>query len=346
MRSSPGPDFGRFRAAITRRCLPDRVPTAEVDVDLEVVEAFVGRPVDLPTYASFWAEAGYDYVLLQVRGQPLADSHQIKIAEGQLVLHGTEQTVSTFGTARIHDEQSFDAYPWIGPQDVHYGDVDLIRDHLPAGTKLVVNCGPIFQFFFRAMGVEALSIAMAENPDLLGAIAEKAGRLNVKLVESLVERAWVGGIWYGDDMAYTRGLLVSPTFLRTYVFPYIREMGRLCLEHDKLFIFHSDGNLAEVLPDLIDCGVQGVHPNEPTSVDMAEMKERWGDRLSLLGGVDVDLLARGTPDDIIAATRTLIERIGPGGGVAIGSGNSIPKFVPLVNYEAMLAAIREYGAIY
>ena len=79
---------------------------------------------------------------------------------------------------------------------------------------------------------------------------------------------------------------------------------------------------------------------------MAEMKQRWSGRLSLLGGVDVDLLARGTPDDVTAATRTLIERIGPGGGVAIGSGNSIPKFVPLVNYKAMLVAIREYGAIY
>jgi len=340
------PDFDRFRAAVTRERLPDRVPTAEVGVDTEVVEAFVGRPVTVATCAAFWVEAGYDYALLQVRGQPLSDSHQVKIAEGQLALHGSEQTVSTFATARIHDEQSFEAYPWIAPQDVYYKDVDLIREHLPDGMKLVVNCGPIFQFFFRAMGIEALSIAMAEHPSLLRAIAEKAGRLTVQIVQSLVQREWVGGIWYGDDMAYTEGLLVSPAFLRTYVFPHIRQIGQLCEEYDRLFIFHSDGNLAEVLPDLIDCGVQGVHPNEPTSVDMAEVKRQWGDRLSLLGGVDLDLLARGTPDEIVDATRTLIERVAPGGGVAIGSGNSIAKFVPLANYKAMLRAIRQYGAIY
>jgi len=340
------PDFDRFRTAVTQQGLPDRVPATEVAVDIEIVQAFVGRPVDLEAYASFWAQAGYDYVLLQVRGQPLADSQQVKIAEGQLASHGPQETVSTFGTARIRDEQSFEAYPWIGPQDVYYKDVDLIRDYLPEGMKLIVNCGPIFQFLFRGMGLETLSIAIVENPDLLRAVADRAGELIVNIVESLAQRQWVGGIWYGDDMAYTEGLLVSPAFLRTYVFPYLEQIGRICRRYDKLFIFHSDGKLAEVLEDLIACGVQGVHPNEPTSVDMAEMKRQWGERLCLLGGVDLDLLARGTPDEIVAATRTLIERVGPGGGVAIGSGNSIAKFVPLANYQAMLAAIREYGSIY
>ena len=282
-RNASKPDFERFRAAVTRERLPDRIPTAEVGIDMEIVADFLGRPVDLESYASFWGEAGYDYVLLQVRGQPLADSSQIRIAEGQLSHHGQAASVSTFGTGAIRDEQSFEAYPWIGREDVYFRDVDEIREFLPEGTKLVVNCGPIFQFFFRAMGIEELSIATVENPELLGAVAEKAGELMAGTVESLAQREWVGGVWYGDDMAYTAGLLVSPAFLRAYVFPYLEKMGRSCRAHGKLFIMHSDGRLAEVLPDLIACGVQGIHPNEPTSVDMAGMKQEWGDRLSLLG---------------------------------------------------------------
>ncbi len=340
------PDFRRFRAAITRESLPDRVPTAELAIDMEVIAAFMGQPIDLPTYASFWAQAGYDYVMLQVRGQPLADSHQVKIAEGQLDLHGAEASVSTFGSGLIQDEQTFETYSWISHADVYYRDVDLIRDHLPDGMKLVVNCGPIFQFFFRAMGLDALSIAIVENPGLLQAIADKVGPFQVAIAESLLQREWVGGIWYGDDMAYTTSLLVAPSFLRSYLFPYVRQIGRLCEAHDKLFIFHSDGKLAEVLPDLIECGVHGIHPNEPTSVDMSEMKQQWGDHVSLLGGVDVDLLTRRTPAEIVDVTKTLIERAGPGGGVAIGSGNSVAKYVPLANYKAMLEAVREFGAIY
>jgi uroporphyrinogen decarboxylase len=340
------PDFERFRVATTRERVPDRVPTGEVGIDIEVVEEFMGGTVDLKTYAAFWAAAGYDYVLLQVRGQPLSDSLQVKIAEGQLALHGPEASVSTFGKGKIRDEASFEAYPWIRPQDVYYRDVDLIQDNLPDGMKLVVNCGPIFQFFFRAMGMETLSIAIFENPDLLQAISEKAGNLTVDIVESLAQREWVGGIWYGDDMAYTEGLLVSPAFLRQYVFPWIRKIGTICRRYRKLLLFHSDGKLEEILPDLIECGVQGIHPNEPTSVDMAEVKEHWGDRLAVLGGVDVDLLTRGNPEQIITATKTLIERVGPGGGAVIGSGNSIAEFVPLANYKAMLGAIQEFGAIY
>ena len=160
---NPRPDFGRIRAAVSRACLPDRIPTAEVAIDMEIVAAFMGRPVDLATYASFWSEAGYDYVLLQVRGQPLADSYQVKIAEGQLDLHGPEVSVAGFATAAIHDEQSFEAYPWISPQEVYYRDVDLIRTLLPDSMKLIVNCGPIFQFFFPGMGLEALSIALRQT---------------------------------------------------------------------------------------------------------------------------------------------------------------------------------------
>lgn len=81
-------DFGRFQAAVTRERLPDRVPNAEVGIDIEVMEAFVGRPIrDIKTYTSFWEKAGYDYALLQVRGQPIHDSTQIKLAEGVLTGH-------------------------------------------------------------------------------------------------------------------------------------------------------------------------------------------------------------------------------------------------------------------
>lgn len=340
------PDFERIRTVVARSGLPDRVPTAEVGIDIEIIEQFMGRPVDLPTYASFFAEAGYDYVLLQVRGQPLADSFQVRIAEGQLALHGPEASVSTFGTAVIHDEQSFEAYPWIGPQDVYYGDVDRVRDHLPDGMRLIVNCGPIFQFFFRAMGVEAMSIAMIESPDLLNAIAEKVGPLCVSIVEAIAQREWVGGIWYGDDIAYTTGLLVPPDFLRTYLFGYMRQIGQICQRYDKLYLFHSDGDLGEVMEDVIDTGVQGVHPNEPTSVDIVRLKQQYGDRLSFIGGMDVDLMSRGRPEEIVLAVRRLIDTLGPDGGYIVGGGNSIVKHVSLENYKALISTVKRYGDIY
>lgn len=340
------PDFHRFHAAITRERLPDRVPNVEIVVDIEMMGAFLGRPIkDLNTYASFWEEAGYDYVALHVRGQPIHDSPQMKIAEGAFTSH-LSTTLATDGRHGIQDEQMFDQYPWIGPQDVYYKDVDMIKDCLPDGVKVIAVHGPQFQSLFRIMGVEALSIALSENPELIAAMAERVGELSVNIVENLLQREWVGGVWYGDDLAYTGGLLVSPDVLRKYVFPYYKRIGDLCKQYKKLFIFHSDGKLSEVRNDLLACGIQAIHPNEPTSVDIAQLKQQWGDRLSFLGNIDVGLLTRGTPEQVVRAARNLIDNVAPGGGFALGSGNSVTRYVPLQNYKAMLETVAEYGQIY
>ena len=340
------PDFQRFYNAISREKLPDRVPIAEVGIDIEIMEKFLGEPVsDLKTYTSFWEKAGYDYILLSVRGQPLGDSFQIKITEGVSSVHSAT-TLSTDGDWGVHDEKGFREYPWIGPHDVYYKDVDGIKGYLPDGMKLVVNHGPLFQSILRIMGFEALSMALYDNPELIQAIAEKVGELSVNIVENLAQRDWVSGIWIGDDMAYTEGLLVSPDFLRTYVFPYYKRIGDVCKRYQKLFLFHSDGKLAEIYDDLYKCGVQAIHPNEPLSVDIVELKKQWGDKFAFLGNVDVDLLSRGTPEQVIDAAKYLIENAAPGGGYALSSGNSIAKYVPIANYKAMLDTVRKYGDIY
>ena len=340
------PDFSRLQAAISRDRLPDRVPVAEVEVDFEVMEAFIGRPISgLDALCDFWKAAGYDYALLPVRGQWLSDSFQIKVSEG--VLHGeVHDTASTFDGAGVTDQAGFEAYPWIGPEGLYLRDVDLIEDLLPQGMKLVVTVGPIFSGVWRCMGLESFSFACVDNPELVHAVCDKIGEITVKIVENVAQRDYVGAIWLGDDLAYTQGLMTSPEFLRNEIFPFYRQIGDLCRQYGKLFIFHSDGLLAEVFDDLVGCGIQAVHPNEPTSVDIVEVKRQWGDRVALVGNIDVDLLSRGTPDEVAQATRRLIDHVAPGGGFALGSGNSVTKYVPLANYKAMLEAVRQYGGIY
>jgi uroporphyrinogen decarboxylase len=341
----PDPKWERFEAAITRDRLPDRLPVAEIEVDFSIMAAFLGRPIsDMATYVSFWKEAGYDYAPLQVRGQPLADSFQIKIAEGILEQPGP-QSASTFASA-ISDDRGFDSYPWIGPADVYYKDLDLIETVLPDEMKVIVNVGPIFSGAWRCMGLESFSIACTENPPLVEAVVDKTGSLLLAIAQNALERPYVGGIWLGDDFAYTTGLMVSPAFLRQHIFPFYARVGDLCRRQGKLFIFHSDGKLTDVFDDLLACGIQAVHPNEPTSVDIVQLKQRWGDRVSFIGNVDVDLLARGSLQDVAEAVMFLIENVAPGGGFALGSGNSVADYVPLPNFRMLLDTVRRHGNIY
>jgi uroporphyrinogen decarboxylase len=341
------PDFDRFHSVISRKSLPDRVPIAENHVDISIMEAFLGKPInDLKTYALFWKKAGYDYVLLEVRGQFIADSFQIKIVDGVKQAPKEITSVSTFETARIKDERSFDEYPWVSPNEVYYKDVDLIEGQLPDGMKIVISHGPIFSGMMRTMGLEVLSIAYFENPQLLRAVADKFGDLTLKIIENLVQRPSVGAIWFGDDIAYSSSLIVSPAFLQEYIFPFYKKIGDLCRRYKKLFIYHSDGKLEDVFHSILDCGVHAVHPNEPQSVDIVQMKQQWGDRVAFVGNIDIDLLARGMPEDVVKTVRYLIDNVAIGGGFALGSGNSIASYIPLSNYKAMLAAVHKYGQIY
>ena len=336
-----GNDFTRFRHAITQEAIPDRVPVAECDIDFAIMDAYLGRPVlDLATYVAFWEQAGYDYVLLEIRSQYIADSYQKRIAQGVRYVETHESaSVSTSGSV-IHDEKTFYTYPWTKPQEVYYRDIDLVRECMPDSMKVILCVGPIYNGIQRAMGMNSFIKAYAEDPTLIRAVADKFGTSAVRIVENVLQREWVGGVWLGDDIAHNTGLMVSPGFLRDYVFPYYQRIGQLCRMYDKLFIYHSDGNRDQVLPDLVDCGIQALHPNEPLAGDIGALKQQWGKHFALIGNVDVDLMERGTPEQVSAAARKLIDDLAPGGGFVLGSGNSITKDTPLANYRALLNAAR------
>jgi uroporphyrinogen decarboxylase len=109
------------------------------------------------------------------------------------------------------------------------------------------------------------------------------------------------------------------------------------------FAFHSDGRLWEVIPDLIALGVNGLHPIEPKAMDINEVKARYGKKLALIGNIDMDILARGTPEQVRAQVRQRIRDLAPGGGYAVGANPGITDYVLPENYRAMREAAFEFG---
>ena len=131
--------------------------------------------------------------------------------------------------------------------------------------------------------------------------------------------------------------MVSPEHLRRYVFPWQRQLAAIAHQHELPFLLHSCGNLSQVMDELIDdVGIDAKHSFEDVIMPVAEAKSLYGDRIAVLGGVDVDILAAGTEDAVRQRTRSLIETCGPRGRYAVGSGNSIPSYVPVANYLAMV----------
>jgi uroporphyrinogen decarboxylase len=210
--------------------------------------------------------------------------------------------------------------------------------------KIISGVGGIFTRVWRIMGFETFCYALADVPELVEAMFRKVIEIQWAVFRRIVEMEHVGAMWYGDDLAYLSGTMVHPDILRRYLFPCLREMGMLCKRKDLPFIIHSDGNLWGILPELIDCGFDALHPVEPKAMDSRELKAAYGDRLCLLGNIEIgETLTLGTPADVAAEVRERIRTLAPGGGYAVGSSNTVAHYVQLENFKAMVRATRQYG---
>nr|HPK00810.1 uroporphyrinogen decarboxylase family protein [Candidatus Hydrogenedentota bacterium] len=122
-----------------------------------------------------------------------------------------------------------------------------------------------------------------------------------------------------------------------YALPWHKKLAQRTHKAGVPYFLHSCGNLDAIMDNLIDdAGIDGKHSFEDAIIPVEDFQARYGDRIAVLGGVDINRLSAGTPGEVRAHTRYLIETCGPRGRYAIGSGNSIPSYVPAENYLAML----------
>ena len=194
------------------------------------------------------------------------------------------------------------------------------------------------------MGFENLCILLYDQPDLVEAVFNRVGSLLVEILRRASNYRRVGALWISDDLAYTSGPMINPRYYRSWLFPWYRQMKAIGAQHDLPFILHSDGLLWPIMNDLLDIGFNAIQPIEPKVMDIAEVKQRIGDRVCLIGNVGLDYpLARGTPDEVDQAVKELVQIAAPGGGFCLGSSNTVTDYVPLENFVAMIEACRQYG---
>jgi uroporphyrinogen decarboxylase len=143
-----------------------------------------------------------------------------------------------------------------------------------------------------------------------------------------------------DDMAFKTAPLFSPQVFREVIQPrYRRVAPKIAIP----WVVHSDGNLLPILDDLLSLGIAGLHPIEKGAMDIRAMKRDYGDRLCLLGNVDLNILGMGTPAEVEREVRGLIQDVAPGGGYILTSGNSLASYVRPENVLVMVDAVQKYG---
>lgn len=189
------------------------------------------------------------------------------------------------------------------------------------------------------LGLENFSVALYENRafvetvldiycDWATAVAARACQLGFDVYVST------------DDMAFKTAPFFSPAVFHDLVLPRYRRVA----EQIRLpWIIHSDGNILPFVEDLLSLGIAGLHPNEKGAVDIRAMKRDYGDRVCILGNVDLNILGMGTPADVDAEVRGLIADLAPEGGYIVTSGNSLAGYLKPENVLALGEAVQKYG---
>jgi uroporphyrinogen decarboxylase len=347
------PDFERIRRAVAHE-EPDRVPLCEASVDYAIQSQLLGREVaagDLEAQVEFWLKAGYDYLPLVVGmmapGKVTRDSAISKVIE-QEVLEGSAAAEDDAAwnleySSFIADRRDFESFPWERAARVDLGDFHAVRAMLPEGMEVIALSGKIFTLAWMMMGFGNFGVSLLTDEGLVAEVIGKIAEIQLGALDEVLEMPHVGAVWAVDDIACGSGTMISPGALRDHIFPWYRELAARCHQAGKLFFLHSDGDLLPVMEELIELGVDALHPIDPTAMDIAQVKQSYGDRLCLIGNVSTELLRSGTPAQVAAAVRELLRSVAPGGGYCLGSGNSIPDWVSVENYRAMLDAAMRHG---
>jgi uroporphyrinogen decarboxylase len=359
------PDFERFVKLITTN-EPGPVSVGDIFADFETVGNFLGEKViDWAAYAEnpdmdvrlkdLWE--GYKYVGQTIRfcclnGWDYAYSFSLLPFKGMAlkVTDNTSKEVKDGKRAFLDDEHGpimswddFERYKWPDQYRAYNAMSLTAAKRVPDGMKVMVIPGGVFEWTTWLMGLVPFSYALADQPDLVDAVIEKVTHCIYKVVEDLMEEPNIGGIFMGDDLGFFSGTFVSPNVLREKFFPRTKKIVDLVHDAGKIFVLHTCGNVYAVMDDIIEMGCDAKHSFEDKIMPVTEAHEKWGDQIGLIGGVDMDIVAKGSEEEVRKKTREILDACASKGRYVLGTGNSVANYLPLKNYASMVDEGRKWN---
>ncbi len=334
------PDFENNLLRVFNKKKPERATLFEFAMDGSVYCAAVDRqppewtPLsDLRFKAEAMANLGYDYVSCQGSNFRFYWNNQDQ-----------KNTLSINEGMSITDWESFEKFEWPNMDHVDYSALEDIKPYLPDGMKIMIT-GPdgVLENVIRLVGYDNLCIMLFEEPELVKALFENVGSRLLKYYETAVEYDTVGFLCSNDDWGFNTQTLLSPADLRKYVFPWHKKIVEAAHSHGKPCILHSCGYFNDIIDDIIDdLKFDARHSYEDNIVPVEQAYERLNGRIAVIGGIDINYLCTHTPEEVYTRSREMLERTSERGGYALGSGNSIPKYIPFENYLAMVRAAHDF----
>lgn len=215
-----------------------------------------------------------------------------------------------------------------GPSHEQY--IDTVARARPADSFLVASLsGALFVKAWQLRGMDNLLMDMIWHKDYCEALLDLVVDADLAMLEKVLA-ADVDGVLLGDDWGTQKSLFMSPDLWRKYIAPRHARIWSRVREAGKYAMLHSCGNILDVLSEIDGIGVQILNPVQPECMDIATVKRRAGDRLTLWGGIGTQhALPRGTPEEVCREVRETAEVLSAGGGYITSPAQYVQGDVPL-----------------
>jgi len=292
---------------------------------------------------AFWAHMGYDVVRFEV-GLPFRE--RLSVIEDASPFSSGERAWPDEHTGTVGSWKDFEEYAWPAVSAFDFFPYQYLNDHLPDGMGLIAcHAGGVYEHLSWIMSFEGLCTSLYEDPPLVNAVTAALGERMVEFYRHLLDLDRLVAVFPGDDMGYRTGTMVSPDTLRSLILPWHTKFAAMAHQRGLPYFLHSCGNILAIMEDLIEkVGIDGKHSFEDAIIPADEFQARYGSRIAVLGGVDINILGGNEASAVRRRVRQLLETCGGRGRYAMGSGNSIPSYIPLENYLTMIDETHAFNA--
>jgi uroporphyrinogen decarboxylase len=200
--------------------------------------------------------------------------------------------------------------------------------------------GTVFELAWQLRGLDKFFMDLVLNPDMASYLLDRI----TEILCELTDRALTAGgslidmVYFYDDVASNTNLLISKDMWNEFIRPRHEKIIAVAKKHGKSVMYHSDGAMRSLIPELLDMGIDVLNPIQPDAegMELKGLKKDFGDRLCFHGGIDIkETLPNGTADDVRAEVSDRVSILGENGGYILASSHHIQSDTPLENVLAM-----------
>jgi uroporphyrinogen decarboxylase len=257
-------------------------------------------------------------------------------------------------TELVHPMKDFEAieefsrFPYPDPEKEYdwrqiEKDIAAIKSRdLVAAAHMAIT---IFEVAWYLRGMDRLLIDMAMEPELAEYHLDRITEIRCDMARRFA-KAGCDILRLGDDVATQLNMMMSPGMWREFFKERLSKIIRAAKEvnPDVMIFYHGDGNMIQILPDLIEIGVDILNPIQPECMDPVEVKRLYGDMVSFWGTVGTQTtMPFGTPDEVRIVCRRMMEEVGRGGGLLLAPSHMVEPEVPWENIMAFIETVTEHN---